>query len=214
MQNISTIRQGFIKLKQMENAEMTTNTAENKAMIGKLYKSFITGIKSCNAVAPKEWMQKRKLSTEITGAGFNSGQIHHRKEQQFKDELESIGFITKSNSPTNKGQQAYKIFGNYSIIFPLKNENNEVVNFHAISVETGKTEYLNNDGIYPNYPSITTIKLFIAPTTLETATVLESKTLKENEAVISLFDNKFKQQHFDAISKLKQLQEIIFITKK
>jgi len=198
--------------KQMKKTTDNSGTTERTEIFGRLYKSLTTGIKNGNTLIAKEWLNKRKLTIEKTGAGFNSGQIHHRKEQAFKDELESIAFLQKSTAKSKTGEQAYKIFGDYSILFPLKNEANQVANFYAVSLESGKTEFLNEEGIYPKYPNITTTKLYIAPTILETATILEADILSENEAVITVFDLTLKQQHREAIAQLKQLQEIIFIT--
>ena len=158
---------------------------------------------------PQKFLEKMKLNTIYPTLAFNSGQIHHRAKQSFKDQLENIGFITKSHVITNNKQQGYRIFGKQSVLFPLKNESNEIINLCALSLENGKTTFLNFDGLYPNYPKKTAHRLILAPTVVETATILEANAIKENEAVISLFNGELKQQHLDAIRSLKKLKEII-----
>ena len=63
--------------------------------------------------------------------------------------------------------------------------------------------------MYPNYPKKTVHRLILAPTVVETASILEAKAINENEAVISLFDGELKQQHIDVIRSMKKLKEII-----
>ena len=203
----------------MENAERLKTTemasdAEKIKIFGKLYKSMTSGIKNGKAILPRKWLSDRKLTMENSGACFNSGQIHHRKEQTFKDELLSIGFLKISNVPTNNGQIPYTIFGKYAICFPLKNEKQEIINFYSIGIEKGQTAYLNEEGIYPKYPEITTRRLYIVPSLLEAATLLEIRLLKENESVMALFNGEFKTQHYSAIEKLKELKEIILVERK
>lgn len=189
-------------------------TTENKEFIrimGVLHKSLNNGIRSANAIKPRQWLLEKKLSIEISSACFNSGQIHHRKQQSFKDELESIGFLRKSNVPTNNGQIPYTTFGANSIIFPLKNEKNQTINLYAININNQKTEYLNQEGIYPYYPHQDTKKLYIVPAILDAATLLESRIPDNKESVISLFDGELKPQHEQVIKQLNHLQQIVFI---
>jgi hypothetical protein len=199
----------------MENTEgIKISDTEKIKIFGKLYNSLSNGMKNGNAVIPKQWLSDRKLTAERTGACFNSGQVHHRKEQAFKDGLLSIGFIKRCNVPTNNGQIPYTIFGKYAICFPLRNEKNEVINFYAIGIEKTETAYLNEEGIYPNYPEQNTKRLYIVPSILETATILEIQMLNENESVMALYDGAFKTQHYTAIEKLKELEEIILVDRK
>jgi hypothetical protein len=104
-----------------------------------VHSSLGNGIRSAKAVAPRKWLLEKSLSVENSGAVFNSGQMHHRKEQAFKDALESIGMLKRSDTMTNAGQIPYSCFGNYSILFPLRNEQKEVVNFYAMGLQKIKT---------------------------------------------------------------------------
>jgi hypothetical protein len=187
---------------------------ERIELLSYVYRSLSNGIRSAKANAPREWLAEKGLSVEVTGACFNSGQIHHRKEQSFKDSLEQVGFIKRSAVPTNAGQIPYTVFGIYSIIFPLRDEDSKIVNFYAASVKKEKTEYMNEDGIYPSYPHAMTETLFITEDILDAATLLEAKVLDNREAVIALHDGKLMSQHSDAISSLKVLKEIVLIIKK
>ena len=73
---------------------------------------------------------------------------------------------------------------------------------------------MNEEGIYPAYPNPYIKKLFIVNTIIEAATLLESKTLKENEAVIALFDGEIMPQHNKMIETLKELEEVIILDSK
>ena len=205
----------IVALSPPVRAEIKTNnmTTEKQKLeiFAKLHRSLSNGIRSAKSIAPREWIEAHKLNIESTGACFNSGQIHHRKEQSFKDELASIGFLTQSDVPTNNGQIPYTVFGNYSILFPLKNQNHQVVNFYAISIKNGKTEFLNKEGIYPCYPNEQTRKLYIVPNVIDAATLLSTNILDNKETVIALHNGILLPQHEEAIKKLTQLQEIIWI---
>ncbi len=193
---------------------LKTNDEEYIRIISGLHKSLVNGMRSGKTNIAKRWLQERKLTSEISGACYNSGQIHHRKEQSYKDELESTGFLTECNAPTNNGQIPYTIFGRYSIIFPLRNKDQDVINFYAISLKDNNTSFLNEDGIYPRYPKHLTEKLYVVTSVIEASVLLEARAMNENEAVMSLFDGEFKPQHYGVISELKNLKEIIIIEKK
>lgn len=179
-----------------------------------IFRSFETGIRSAKATKPKEYLQRIGLDFNELRIGFNSGQFHHRQTQEIKDHFESLGLITKSNAGVNKDDlTAYTVFGRYGVVFPLVNQKNEIVNFFAIrfNLETPKEEYLNHEGIYPAYPHSLTKKLFVVPTVLDAASLLQSKALENREAVMALHNGKFLTHHQRAIQSLSELEEIIII---
>ncbi|HWY98613.1 MAG TPA: hypothetical protein VNY36_05985 [Bacteroidia bacterium] len=196
---------------KMETTKQTVTAEKRTEIMERILKSLNNGIRSPKSKKPREWLKSRALSIEATYAAFNSGQIHHHKPQSFKDELASTGFLTRSDVGTNMGQVPYTVFGLYSMIFPLRDGIGRVVNFYAIGVETNKTSYLNNEGIYPSYPHPLTKKLYITETLLDAATLLESKILDNRDAVIALHDKEMLPQHKEAIASLQQLEEIILI---
>jgi hypothetical protein len=177
------------------------------------HQKFFNGMYNAMAKVPRQWLLEHKLSLE-TGAVYNSGQIHHRKSQEFRDELVSVGLLTPCNVPTNAGQKAYTLFGSYSMMFPLRNEEKEVVNYYAVTIDKGKTSFLNNRGIYPCFPNPYIKKLYITNTVLEAASLMESKTLKAGEAVIALFDGQMLPQHKTLIETLKELEEVVVLDSK
>jgi hypothetical protein len=74
---------------------------------------------------------------------------------------------------------------------------------------------LNEEGIYPGYPDERTKRLYIVRTILDAATLLESKTLENRDAVMALFDGEYKDQHRRALSRLSgKTTEFIFVTTK
>lgn len=177
-----------------------------------IHRYLSNGIRSGRAKAPREWLAKKGLSIEATGAGFNSGQIHHRADQAFKAGLAEVGFMQKSDVGVNCETTPYTVFGIFSIMFPLKNLNNEVVNFYSVRIKSGNTAYMNQEpGLYPGYPSPLTKRLFVVNTVMDAATILESRVLDNKEAVIALHDGKVMPEHEKAIKNLPALMEVIYI---
>ncbi|MCC6836973.1 MAG: hypothetical protein IT234_00425, partial [Bacteroidia bacterium] len=121
------------------------------------------GLRNVYSKVPQKWMAEHGLTSERTGAGFNSGQLHFDGDKQYKDALIEIGFRKYSRRNSN-GVDGYKTFGNYGILFPLKNAKGRIVNFYAIRIKTYPEEHslLNQEGIYPAYPNEMTTRLFIA----------------------------------------------------
>ena len=179
-----------------------------------LFQSFETGIRSVKAIKPKEYLKSIGLDYTDLRIGFNSGQFHHNKDQNFKERFEALGVLTKSDVAVQKEEMtAYTVFGRYGVVFPLLNRQNEIVNYYAIRFEldTPKEEYLNQEGIYPAFPNALTKRLYIVPTLLDGASLLQSKTLENREAVITLHSGELLPQHIEAIKSLTELEEIIIL---
>ena len=180
-----------------------------------LFQSFETGIRNGKAVKPKEYLKIIGLRYNDLRIGFNSGQFHHRESQEVKDQFEAMGVIKKSKTAVanKEGLIAYTVFGHYGIVFPLMNKENEIVNYFAIRFEMAspKEEYLNNEGIYPSYPNKNTKRLYITPTLMDCASLLQSKALENREAVMALHNGEMMPQHLEAIKALHELEEIIII---
>jgi hypothetical protein len=195
-----------------------TNSPINKDSREELLKTFfqscVTGIRSFRATKPREWMEAKGLSYDELQIGFSSGQFSHRKSQSFKDKYVRIGILNPSTAAVREPHlKAYTCFGNYAIVFPLKNEKGIIINLFAIRIDTKteKEEYLNQEGIYPGYPSPLTRRLYVTSTVMDAASLLQSKVMENRDAVTSLFNGQLLEQHVQAISKLKHLEEIIFI---
>jgi hypothetical protein len=188
-------------------------TKENNCIeiMAKLYRALTDALKSSRADVPRRWLKKRKLSFERTGAGFCSGQIHGKKPKQSAEDMFGIGFLKPSPVKNGSGKQTYVSFGKQSMIFPLRNATSHVVNFYAIGVKDEKTEYLNEDGIYPGHPNENTKRLFITSGILDAATLIESNQMKEGDSVMALFEGEYKPQHREVLKRLAGRAEMIFI---
>lgn len=178
-----------------------------------VYKYASNGLRVDKSKRAKNWLKERKLSMDISMACFNSGQLHHRKAKEFKEALERIGFMKVSNYASNCDSLPYTVFGTFSIMFPLRNRKNEIVNFYAVGIKNGKSAHLNHEGLYPAYPHEVTKRLFITDTVLDAATILESRILDNREAVMALHDGVVLEHHVEVIKGLKNLSEIIQVTK-
>jgi argonaute-like protein implicated in RNA metabolism and viral defense len=108
---------------------------------------------------------------------------------------------------------AYTAFGRYGLIFPLVDRENTIVNYFAVrfNLETPKEEYLNSEGIYPAYPSANTKRLYLAPTVIDCASLMQSKTLQNRDAVMAMHNGELLPQHIEAVKALCELEEIIIL---
>jgi hypothetical protein len=193
------------------------NKEENRfiEIMQMIHKSLSNAIRSAKADAGRAWLKQRGLTAEVTGACYNSGQIHHRKKKEFIEDLASVGFLRKLKKPSRTGEPSYGCFQWHTVVFPLKNEKGFVVNFFGVSTKNGKILYLNEQGIYPGYPDARTKRLYIVPTIMDAATLLESKTLRNQDSVMALFEGKYKEQHREVLKAFAgKLDEVIFIKRE
>lgn len=196
------------------NKQVDWNNKTELELLELVYTYATNGLRFGKSQKAREWLRNQKLSVENTMACFNSGQLHHRKEKEFKEALERIGFMKASNVGSNCDSIPYTVFGNFSIMFPLRNEKNEIVNFFSVGLKNDKSAFLNMKGLYPGFPSEQTRRLFVVDTVLDAATILEAKVLDNREAVISLYDGVFLEQHVEIIRSLKHLTEVVQIKRK
>jgi hypothetical protein len=182
-------------------------------IIRKIEKSLSHSVFSAFGDVPRAWLKQRGLTAEVSKAGFNSGQIHHRKPQQFLDELIEVGFLKETGGKARTGKKAYTCFEPYAMVFPLVNEKGETVNFYGSGVKSKKTRYMNEEGIYPVYPSLNTKRLFIVDGIIDAATLLESKVLKKDDSVMALMDGEYKTQHREVLKMLAGKVDVIFWSK-
>lgn len=185
---------------------------ERNIIFNKIHNSLLKGLKNVYSKIPQKWLADKALSSELTGAGFNAGQFHNDCNEGEIKLLIEINFRKYSRKNSN-GVDGYKTFGNYGILFPLKNRKGNIVNFYAIRLKTNPEEHsmLNGEGIYPAYPQEMATRLFITTDMIDSASVLESRVLQNRDAVIFIPSGKLLQQHLDAISRLTELQTIIWI---
>lgn len=182
--------------------------------LDKLFQSFETGIRSAKADKPKQYLESINLNYSDIRIGFNSGQFHHRETPEAKEHYEALGLLKKSDAAVREDTMtAYTVFGKYGLIFPLMDKENVLVNYFALRFDmaTPIEEYLNENGLYPHYPHLNTKRLFITPTLIDAASLLQSKALDKREAVLALHNGKLMPQHLEAIETLTDLEEIIII---
>lgn len=179
-----------------------------------LFQSFETGIRSAKADKPKDYLKNLGLDYAELRIGFNSGQFHHSKDQEYKDKFEALGVLKKSEAGVRADTlTAYTVFGREGLIFPMLNKDNRIVNYFALrfKLDTPKEEYLNDNGIYPAYPNALTKRLYIVPTIIDCASLMQSKTLENKDAVIAMHNGQLLPQHLEIIKSLYELEEIIII---
>ncbi|WP_158614918.1 CHC2 zinc finger domain-containing protein [Flavobacterium sp. LS1P28] len=195
--------------------EPKSTTIVNTYFLEKMFLSFRKGL-LCSEPA-KEYCTSRNLDFDKLEVGFNSGQFHHgaRKDEKLINDAIQCGLLTMAGTNSRTGGQAYKPFGNKSILFPLKNKENQIVSFYfrsTINNENAKHFYLKNrQGLYPNYPNPDTKKLILTEAIIDTASLLQIDEIKENYTLLTSYGtNGLNEEILNAIKPLKQLEEIIF----
>ena len=191
------------------------NEQERILFLEKMFLSFRKGL-LCSDPA-KEYCSSRNLDFDKLEVGFNSGQFHHgaRKDEKLINDALQCGLLTTAGTNSRTGGQAYKPFGNKSILFPLRNIENQIVSFYfrsTINNENSKHFYLKNrQGLYPNYPNPDTKKLLLTEAIIDTASLLQIDEIKENYTLLTCYGtNGLNDEILNALKPLKQLEEIIF----
>jgi len=180
----------------------------------------------------KEYLSKRGLDNAVLEIGYNSGQFHHgsRRDRQLIEHAVEIGLLLDKGLINNRTKEkAYQVFANKSLIFPLKNKEDEIVSLYGRSIldhdspegsaqVKAKHFYLKNrSGIYPHYPNSQTLKLILTEAIIDCASLLQIKEIvqkgchSELVEVLACFGaNGLNDEILTAIKGLVELEEIIF----
>ncbi len=97
------------------------------------------------------------------------------------------------------------------VVFPLKNKEGKIVSFYGRSIKNnqngGHYYTTNRQGLYPCYPYITTRKLVITESVID---ALSIKMYAKYQVLALYGTNGFNNEHREAISRLTNLEEVIF----
>jgi DNA primase len=175
---VSMINPNTTPVPVIETKPQTPINMQDKIIfLEKIFTSFRKGI--TNSVPAKDYCKRRNLEYSKLEIGFNSGQFHHgeRKSEELINSSLAVGLLLDNGLKANNGETAYTIFGKYSLVFPLKNQENQIVSFYFRSIldkQDAKHFYLKNrSGLYPNYPKPTTKKLILTESIIDCASLLQ-----------------------------------------
>jgi DNA primase len=185
-----TKHEAILKAQEMITGESSTGTikaqpkqeASRAVFLTQMFTYFKNAIH--NSKPAQEYLQKRKLDNSKTEVGYNSGQFHHgaRKDENLINTCLQYGLLLDLGTKARTGDAAYKPFGKWGLVFPLKNKQNEIVSLYFRSTLKDKNQrhfYLKDrQGLYPCYPTAEVKKLILTESIIDAATLLEQETIK------------------------------------
>ena len=193
-------------------------TEERTAILAKIFETFKNGLRHGVTVRPKEYLKTRSLDLESLETGYNSGQFHHHGKLSREDQEACVkaGLLIpyKGNLP-NGSEETFTPFAKDCIIFPLKNEQNQIVSMYGRSItnnDKSRHYYLKDrSGLYPCYPKQGTTRLILTEAIIDAATLLQTPGIANNYSVLACYGtNGLTRRTLQAISQLTNLEEIIF----
>ncbi len=212
---VTMIDEVLINVPSIAKTQTIAITEDKSIFLEKMFQSFRKGI--FNSPPARDYCKSRNLNYEQLEIGFNGGQFHHgtRKDETLINNCLAVGLLLDKNITAKTGDKAYSVFGNKSIVFPLKNKENEIVSFYfrsTINEKEAKHFYLKNrSGLYPNYPNPKTKKLILTESIIDAASLLQIEQVSKNYSVLACYGtNGLNEELQKAIKELQDLDEIIF----
>lgn len=189
-------------------------TLEQIALLAKAFQYYENGIRTSRK--SKEYLDSRGLiqttpSRQGVETGFNSGNFHAKANDNLKATALKYGLIYESIG--NSG--GYSAFAKNSLVFPIKNKDKKIVSLYFRSLDekaVSKHLYLKDrKGLYPKYPKPETTKLILTEAIIDAATLLQLPEITNEYEILACYGtNGLTDEHSEALSQLKNLQEITF----
>jgi DNA primase catalytic core len=209
-------REAILKAKAMISGEVSPAAQLTRvAVLTKMFTYFKNAI--YNSKPAQDYLQQRGLDYQKTEVGYNSGQFHHgtRKNEALIQSCVRLGLLTDRGRASRTGGKAYIPFGKGGIVFPLKNQQHQIVSlyFRSITDEKAKRHFYLKDrqGLYPAYPEAAATKLILTESIIDAATLLQQKAITQEYSILALYGtNGLTEEHRKAIKDVAHLQEVIF----
>jgi len=210
-----TKHEAIMKAKEIIGDDAAAKNLTRIAVLTKMFTYFKNGVH--NSKPAKEYIANRNLSYTKTEIGYNSGQFHHgtRKDEALIESCIKYGLLLDLGGKSRTGDKAYKPFGKWCIVFGLRNKQGQLVSLYFRSTLAKKNTrhfYLRDrQGLYPRYPKAATKKLILTESIIDAASLLEQEEISNKYEVLAIYGtNGFTKEHTEAVSQLKDLEEIIF----
>ncbi|QYS92417.1 hypothetical protein JJC04_08250 [Flavobacterium covae] len=134
--------------------KMTKQDLSREQFLSNMYQYFKNAIS--NSKPAKEYLQSRALDNKKIEVGYNGGQFHHgaRKDQTLINQCLEYGLLIDKGIVSRTGEKAYGVFGKWSIVFALRNKENQIVSLYFRSIvppsgaEGARHFYLKTDKVY------------------------------------------------------------------
>lgn len=170
-----------------------------------------------NSKPAKTYLESRNLDFKKLEVGYNAGQFHHgsRRDKQLIKQCVEYGILLDKGMTSRTGNKAYGVFGKWCICFALKDKNNDITGLYfrsTLNDKKSKHFYLKDrKGLYPNYPKPTTKKLILTEAIIDASSLLQIEAIAKDYEILSCYGtNGLTTEHSEAISQLKQLEEVVF----
>jgi len=192
-------------------AEQLTRTA----ILTKMFTYFKNAV--YNSKPAQEYIRSRALDGTKLEIGYNTGQFHHgtRKDELLIKSCLEVGLLSPYDRAGRTGEETYKPFAKYCLVFALRNKVNQVAGLYFRSTVNDQEQrhfYLKDrQGLYPRYPHTDTKKLILTESVIDAATLLQLPAITDFYSIVALYGtNGLTDEHLAAIQELPQLEEIIF----
>ena len=164
-------------------------------------------------------MNTKLEETEI----INFKELFPKFKQSLHRSKKAIAYLEERGIYDVKLEQGYNNGTQFKqlkncIIYPLKNEQNEIVSFYGRNIGKAGTHYYtaNRKGLYPNYPRLRsstdgqaskeTQVLILTESIIDATTILKYTDYQ----VLALYGtNGFTEEHKKALQQIENLQEVI-----
>lgn len=185
------------------------------AVLTKMFTYFKNAV--YNSKPAQAYIRGRALDPARLEIGYNTGQFHHgtRKDELLIESCLSVGLLSRHDRTGRTGEDAYRPFGKYGIVFALRNPAGQVSGLYFRStVNEGDQRHFylkDRQGLYPRYPEADTKKLILTESIIDAATLLQIPAISTQYSVLALYGtNGLTEEHGEALKSLSHLEEIIF----
>jgi len=156
------------------------------------------------------YLQGRGIDHKQHEIGYNSGDWHYKRGQHFIKACVSVDLLKQ------RPAGGYNLWAKGCVLFPLKSSDNKIVSLYGRSITGNKDSrhfYLpDREGLYPCHPSPVTTKLILTESIIDAASLLQQQVITDQYTILALYGtNGFTQEHQQAIIRLPELQEVIFM---
>ncbi|MDA7502294.1 CHC2 zinc finger domain-containing protein, partial [Chitinophagales bacterium] len=181
--------------------EEALSQSERTELLKELFEGFERSFTIKPNTVARDYVESRGLNPHRIVAGYNAGTFHHTNKENC-EQYEKLGLLKKA-------RMGYHVFGKGCIVFPLRNQAEQITGLYFRETDTNKKVqhyYLKNrQGLYPSYPKAETERLVL------TESVIDAETIRQhtNYEVLACYGTEGTAEQLKAIKGLQNLKELI-----